>query len=119
MSAQLLGSVDSIKQDPVSVFYQSGYLTIKGYDPEFREYKLGFPNDEVQEGFVNCLMPFFTNQEKDTSQFAISRFVREVRSDQPEAFMTCLVAMIADTDYRIGVNFNSQQRCVDDWKIAY
>ena len=101
VSAQLLGSVDSIKQDPVSVFYQSGYLTIKDYDEEFGEYTLGFPNTEVQDGFVKCLLPFYTNQGKDETQFSISRFVREVRSGQPEAFMTRLVAMMADADYRI------------------
>ena len=101
VSAQLLGSVDSIKQDPVSVFYQSGYLTIKGYDEEFAEYTLGFPNDEVREGFIKFLLPLYTNQNRDNTQFAISRFVREVRSGQPEAFMTRLAAMMADTDYRI------------------
>ncbi len=101
VSAQLLGSVDSIRQDPVSVFYQSGYLTIKGYDEEFAEYRLGFPNAEVREGFIKFLLPLYTNQNRDSTQFAISRFVREVRSGQPEAFMTRLVAMMADTDYRI------------------
>ncbi len=35
------------------VLYQAGYLTIKGYDPEFRKYTLGFPNDEVRYGFLN------------------------------------------------------------------
>ena len=32
--------------DPIPVIYQSGYLTIKGYDERFRIYKLGFPNDD-------------------------------------------------------------------------
>ena len=34
------------------MFYQSGYLTIKDYDPMFREYTLDYPNDEVRQGFV-------------------------------------------------------------------
>lgn len=101
VSAQLLGSVDSIKQNPVSVIYQSGYLTIKGYDERFQEYRLGFPNTEVREGFIKCLLPLYTNQEKDTTQFSIARFVREVEGGQPAAFMTRLAAMMADTDYRI------------------
>ena len=33
--------------DPVLMLYQNGYLTIKGYDPMFRMYKLGYPNSEV------------------------------------------------------------------------
>ena len=101
VSAQLLGSVDSVRQNPVSVFYQSGYLTIKGYDERFDEYRLGFPNDEVREGFIKFLLPLYTNQKQDTSQYNIVRFVKEVESGQPEAFMTRLVSMMADTDYRI------------------
>ena len=41
--------------DPLPVLYQSGYLTIKGYDREFRDFVLGFPNLEVRRGFAECL----------------------------------------------------------------
>ena len=47
--------------DPIPVIYQSGYLTIKGYDERFRIYKLGFPNDEVKYGFLNSLVPYYTS----------------------------------------------------------
>ena len=44
--------LDSIFTDdnPIPVIYQSGYLTIKGYDKRFGIYTLGFPNREVEEG---------------------------------------------------------------------
>lgn len=101
VSGRLLGSIDSMKENPVSVIYQSGYLTIKGYNKEFDEYRLGFPNAEVENGFINFLLPLYTNQQQNPSQFNVARFVGEVRNGQPEAFMTRLVAMMADTDYRI------------------
>ncbi|MBR1485438.1 MAG: ATP-binding protein [Prevotella sp.] len=101
VSSQLLNSVDSMKTSPVTIFYQSGYLTIKGYDPEFQEYRLGFPNKEVENGFINCLLPLYTNMKTNPTQFSASRFVREIQGGQPEAFMTRLEAMMADTDYRI------------------
>ncbi|MBR1860809.1 MAG: hypothetical protein IJ796_02955 [Lachnospiraceae bacterium] len=41
--------------DPVPLFYQTGYLTIKGYDKEFRSYALGYPNEEVKYGFLKSL----------------------------------------------------------------
>ena len=50
VSTQLLGSVDSDEMSPIPLIYQSGYLTIKGYDEEFGNYLLGFPNKEVEEG---------------------------------------------------------------------
>jgi hypothetical protein len=40
----------------ISFLYQSGYLTIKEYDPEFEEYLLGFPNEEVTYGFYKHLL---------------------------------------------------------------
>ena len=39
--------------NPLPMIYQSGYLTIKGYDKEVNLYTLGFPNDEVRYGFLN------------------------------------------------------------------
>lgn len=101
VSADLMGSVDSMKTNPIPVIYQSGYLTVKSYDPEFKEYHLDFPNEEVQTGFFNFLLPLYTNSKQDTSQFSIAKFIREVRNGEPEAFMMRLSAMMADTDYRI------------------
>ena len=54
---------------PIPVLYQSGYLTIKGYDPEFQVYRLAYPNGEVRKGFIESpivrvalskLIPTFT-----------------------------------------------------------
>ena len=51
-------------EQPIPVIFQSGYLTIKGYDEEFGLYRLGFPNEEVEEGFIKFLMPFYTRFNK-------------------------------------------------------
>lgn len=56
-TADELNSIDSDSTNPIPVIYQSGYLTIKGYDKEFSLYKLGYPNKEVEEGFVKFLIP--------------------------------------------------------------
>ncbi len=52
---KVLSGVDAADTDVLPVIYQSGYLTIKGYNPRFRTYTLGFPNKEVEEGFVDFL----------------------------------------------------------------
>lgn len=101
ITGQLLNGTDSLKENPIPIMYQSGYLTIKSYDREFDEYHLGFPNDEVESGFINFLLPWYTNVRQDVTTFSISRFTNEIRTGQPEAFMNRLVAMMADTDYRI------------------
>ena len=61
---QVLNSIDSESTNPIPVIYQSGYLTIKGYDERFGIYRLGFPNREVEEGFVRFLLPYYANVNK-------------------------------------------------------
>ena len=52
------------KGNPIPLIYQSGYLTIKGYNKRFGIYTLGFPNDEVRYGFLNFLVPFQADKRK-------------------------------------------------------
>ena len=42
-------------EDPLAMFYQSGYLTIKSYDKRDRVYTLDYPNDEVRYGFITLV----------------------------------------------------------------
>ena len=63
VSANVMSSMDSSFPNPIPVIYQSGYLTIKGYDERFKKYQLGFPNKEVEEGFLNLLQPSIILQE--------------------------------------------------------
>ena len=99
-TADVLNSIDSFSSNPIPVIYQSGYLTIKGYDPEFGEYRLGFPNKEVEEGFTRFLLPFYTGAERSTP-FSVASFVRSLRAGRPGDFMRLMSAMFADTDYKI------------------
>lgn len=45
--------------DPIPVLYQSGYLTLKNYNPIENEFELGFPNKEVREGFAHSLYKYY------------------------------------------------------------
>ena len=46
--------------DPIPILYQSGYLTIKEYDREFNQFRLGIPNKEVRQGYAQCLYKHVT-----------------------------------------------------------
>ncbi|MBR1933844.1 MAG: AAA family ATPase [Prevotella sp.] len=48
--------------DPVPALFQSGYLTIKGYNPNTGRYKLGFPNEEVYQGFGYSLYQYYCEE---------------------------------------------------------
>lgn len=99
--ADVLNSIDSTSVNPIPVIYQSGYLTIKGYDREFGIYRLGFPNREVEEGFMKYLLPFYANTDKVDSSFHIQKFVREIRSGDYDSFFRRLQSLFADTPYEL------------------
>ena len=100
VSGDVINSIDSMSTNPIPVIYQSGYLTIKGYDERFKKYRLGFPNKEVEEGFLNFLLPLYTSA-GNNSPFMVDEYVQDVESGNPELFMQRMKAFFADTSYQV------------------
>lgn len=100
VSDDVINSVDSLSTNPIPVIYQSGYLTIKGYDERFKKYLLGFPNKEVEEGFLNFLLPLYCSA-GDRSAFMVDEFVKDVEAGHVEQFMNRLTAFFADNSYQV------------------
>ncbi|MFP3090650.1 ATP-binding protein [Treponema sp. TIM-1] len=86
---------------PVPLLYQSGYLTIKAYDRQFDEYLLGFPNEEVQYGFLNFLLPYYMPRIGEGKVFFIGNFVRDLQKGDVEGFMTRLRAFFSSIPYEL------------------
>ena len=101
LTEDTLNSIEIFEENPLPLLYQSGYLTIKDYDKEFKTYRLQFPNREVHEGFVKFLVPFYTPRHNDKSTFFIGNFVKDVRSGRAEDFMRRLDAFFAGGDYAL------------------
>lgn len=101
VTGDFLNSIDSMSTNPIPLIYQSGYLTIKDYDPEFGFYTLGFPNKEVEVGFTDYLLPFYTNIRQGESAFFIGNFIKDLRAGRLDDFMRRMSTMLADTDYKI------------------
>ena len=83
--------------DPTPLFYQSGYLTIKGWNQRQRSYKLGFPNAEVKYGFLNCLAPSYLHVEDKPAPFNIDLLddaVEEGDTDGMRDWFTTLFALL-------------------------
>ena len=83
----------------IPLMYQSGYLTIKAYDPLSELYTLGFPNREVKYGFLDHLLPTFIPKWNLTYNFSVAVFAKEVREGNVEKFMTMLQAYYASIPY--------------------
>ena len=87
--------------NPIPLIYQSGYLTIKGYDKRFKNYTLGFPNDEVRYGFLNFVVPFYTPITDDKKNFYVGQFIKELENGETDAFMKRFEAFFADFPYEL------------------
>ena len=99
--ADVLNSIHTSSLNPIPVIYQSGYLTIKGYDKRFGLYALGFPNEEVEAGFMKFLLPFYANTTEVDAPFQIRQFVREVEGGDVDAFLHRMQSFFADLPYEI------------------
>lgn len=100
------------------MIYQSGYLTIKGYDERFGIYRLGFPNREVEEGFIRFLLPYYANVNKVESPFEILKFVREVRAGDYESFFRRLQGFFSDIPYEFALFARELElHCQNGYKI--
>ncbi|MBP5174874.1 MAG: AAA family ATPase [Treponema sp.] len=82
------------------IIYHSGYLTIKDYDRETDLFTLGFPNEEVQDGFVEFLLPLYTNIPEDRLGLAVENFRKSIRTRDIESLMTLFSAAISDLPTR-------------------
>ncbi len=81
--------------DPIPVLYQSGYLTIKGYNPLFRSYTLGYPNEEVKIGFLETLIPSYLDRPTRESNFYVMSFVKDLMNGDIENCMLRTQAFFA------------------------
>lgn len=96
-----LSAKESLSKEPIAMFYQTGYLTIKGYNKEFGSYNLGFPNREVEQSFLNFLLPRYTGNTDNRSSAFIEYFVRDLRNGDIESFLNRMKSFFADTPYEL------------------
>ena len=60
-----------------------------------------FPNDEVGEGFMKYLLPFYSSVGENKTDFYVASFINDVEKGRPDSFMERLQAMLAGSDYRV------------------
>ncbi|XWN35488.1 MAG: PD-(D/E)XK nuclease domain-containing protein [Roseivirga sp.] len=80
-----ISSLENI--DLKALMFQTGYLTIEGYNASSKHYQLGFPNQEVREAFIDSLIKQFAqidtrlsvNMEEALEQHELQRFFNQVQ----------------------------------------
>ncbi len=85
---------------PVPMIYQSGYLTIKGYNREDEEYKLDFPNHEVASGFLAILASGYFHTPTEPNSWA-NKLKKALHHGKPEDFRNLLDDFLASIPYSV------------------
>ena len=80
------------------LLYQTGYLTIKGYDFYSTRYTLDFPNAEVKVGFLENFLSRMMGINGDVRGFA-GDFYAHLMRHQTEEAMRCMQAYFASIPY--------------------
>lgn len=94
---------DDYKADvemPLPMIYQSGYLTIKGFDRDTQSYLLDIPNNEVREGLLTVLANNYLKTKEDSASWLISS-VHQLKRGKLQEFMNSLTAFLASIPYSV------------------
>lgn len=99
ISVSELENAGILGTDPIPSFYQTGYLTIRDYDAEFKSVTLDYPNEEVKSAFLNFLIPYYLDGVKSSTEFTINQFVSDLKRGNIASMMERLKALVAKVPY--------------------
>ena len=85
-------------EKPLPMIYQSGYLTVKDYDPIYDRFLLDFPNNEVKSGLVTLVAADYLKTKGSMSSWIID-VVESLKKGNTEQLHTLFASFLADIPY--------------------
>jgi hypothetical protein len=101
VSERVFSAYDVERVEALPLLYQTGYLTIKDYDPESMMYRLGFPNQEVSRSFSECLAESYSGIGQGLVGSHLQRIRRALDSGDVDGAMEALKVFFANIPYDI------------------
>lgn len=83
----------------VPLLYQSGYVTIKGFDEESELYELGIPNKEIRVGLFKSLLPNYLSRRSPKGKVAIAQMSVLIRKGDIDGALELLKTFFATVPY--------------------
>lgn len=87
--------ISMFNANPVSLFYQTGYLTIKSYEERRQRYVLGYPNREVEGAIMSNILKVYTHS-IDERRGVIFDMEDALEEGNPKEFIRLLKAFLSD-----------------------
>lgn len=84
--------------NPIPMLYQSGYLTIKKAMSGGR-FLLGYPNEEVRDGFSNALMPYYATDDVAKNDTFLMAFSDCLEAGELDEALTSMRAFFSSVPY--------------------
>ena len=81
------------------LLYQSGYITIKGYDPEYGSYFLGIPNREVRIGLTKALIPYYVTHNTVAANGTVRNMARALNKEDMDLALQHLQTFLGTIPY--------------------
>lgn len=94
------------------LLYQSGYLTIKGYEDETDVYTLDFPNKEIVVGLFDSLLPGYLDNAIDSGRVAIADVSVLLKHGRLNEALTLLRDFLASVPYCDNTNYEGHYQQV-------
>lgn len=96
-------------EKPLPMIYQSGYLTIKGYERDDRTYLLDFPNNEVKRGFLCMVSADYLKSSEDPMSWLIQT-QRSLKRGKIDEFKDALTSFLASIPYSARRRENEREK---------
>ncbi|MBH1989503.1 MAG: ATP-binding protein [Myxococcaceae bacterium] len=104
LSSEDLGAFDIEQIQLPTLLFQTGYLTIRDYDPDSALCQLAFPNQEVTQSMIRVLAPMLTRQDSFAPwQQLASRLKRDLLQNNLNDFCSRLRPFFADIPYDLHI----------------
>mgnify|MGYP004580685675 FL=1 len=81
------------------LLYQSGYITIKGYDEESQLYVLGIPNREIWVGLFKSLLPNYLASRTPKGKVAVAQMSVLIRKGDMDGALELLKTFLETVPY--------------------
>lgn len=108
VTKEALENLSVYQTDPVALFYQTGYLTIKCYDVSTRLYTLGYPNREIERGIFNDVLNLYI----PSTPYAgadINHMRQALLRGNPEDFVARLKAYLSGIPSELRINVSKYE----------
>ena len=107
-SEDTLKGVDASMKDSVTLLYQSGYLTIKNFNPQIGQYTLGIPNYEVRTALYSVIIPYYLGAKYNNATPEAYGFIDMLKDGEAEKAMEWLQGYFSGIPQDVKLDYESE-----------